>query len=185
MPSGQRTLPLVWLPLLSSTSPILSEPVCLRTSSRKRSKQSPSTCGRNSTTQVPLTGSTAAYSQNQWYWWSCTHGGRLPNGHHSRRCVTFRPNRGWGPSAPCPSMAKTRCTASRDTVACSSFFPERQSLLGGGILSFQLAQISFRISSEAASSGSLQAACCDVGAHRLPAGPIDSGQIAGVQRCEV
>src|SRR3954453_5319640 len=63
--------------------------------------------------------------------------------------------------------------------------PERQSLLGGGILSFQLAQISFRISSEAATSGSLQSACCDVGAHRLPAGPIDSGQIAGGARCEV
>jgi len=65
------------------------------------------------------------------------------------------------------------------------FFPERQSLLGGGILSFQLAQISFRISSEAASSGSLQPACCDVGAHRLPAGPIDGGQIAGGARWEV
>jgi hypothetical protein len=63
--------------------------------------------------------------------------------------------------------------------------PERQSLLGGGILSFQRAQISFRISSEAASSGSLQPACCDVGAHRLPAGPIDRGQIAGGARCEV
>src|SRR3954451_2676548 len=122
MPSGQRTLPLVWLPLLSSTSPILSVPVCWRNSSRKRSKQAPSTCGRNSTKQVPLTGSTAAYSQNQWYWWSCTHGGRLPNGHHCRRCVAFRPNRA-------SSMAKSRCTASRDTVPFSSFFKRR--LLGG------------------------------------------------------
>src|SRR4051794_22426723 len=122
MPSGQRTFPLVWLPLLSSTSPILSVPVCRRNSSRKRSKQAPSTCGRNSTKQVPLTGSTAAYSQNQWYWCSCVHGGRLPNGHHSRRCVAFRPNRA-------SSMAKSRCTASRDTVPFSSFFKRR--LLGG------------------------------------------------------
>src|SRR3954468_21510700 len=124
MPSGQWTLPLVWLPLLSSTSPIVSLPVCWRTSSRKRWKQIPSTWGRNSTTQVPLTGSTAAYSQNQWYWCSWGHGGRLPNGHHSRRCVTFRPKRA-------SSMAKTRCTASRDTVACSSFFKGR--LLGGAV----------------------------------------------------
>src|SRR3954454_25381701 len=122
MPSGQRPLPLGWLPLLSSTSPIRSGPVCRRNSSRKRSKQTPSTWGRNSTKQVPLTGSTAAYSQNQWYWWSWIQGGRLPNGHHSRRCVTFRPNRA-------SSIAKTRCTASRDTVACSSFFKGR--LLGG------------------------------------------------------
>src|SRR4051812_49780481 len=60
--------------------------------------------------------------ENQWYWWSWVQGGRLPNGHHSRRCVTFRPNRA-------SSMAKTRCTASRDTVACSSFFKCR--LFGG------------------------------------------------------
>src|SRR3954469_15700093 len=122
MPSGQWTLPLVWLPLLSSTSPIVSLPMCLRNSSRKRWKQTPSTWGRNSTKQVPLTGSTAAYNQNQSYWWAWVQGGRLPNGHHSRRCVTFRPNRA-------SSMAKTRCTASRDTVACSSFFKGR--LLGG------------------------------------------------------
>src|SRR3954454_1588686 len=109
MPPGQWTLPLVWLPLLSRTSPIVSLPVCWRTSSRKQ--QIPSTWGRNSTTQVPLTGS--AYSQNQWYWCSWGHGGRRPNGHHSRRCVTFRPKRA-------SSMAKTRCTASRDTG--SSFF---------------------------------------------------------------
>src|SRR3954453_12289457 len=120
MPSGQWTLPLVWLPLLSRTSPIVSLPVCWRTSSRKRWKQIPSTWGRNSTTQVPLTGSTAAYSQNQWYWCSWGHGGRLPNGHHSRRCVTFRPKRA-------SSMAKTRRTASWDTF--SSFFERR--LLGG------------------------------------------------------
>src|SRR3954464_10130266 len=82
----------------------------------------PSTCGRNSTKQVPLTGSTAVYSQHQIYWWSWGHGGRLPKGHHSRRCVTFRPKRA-------SSMAKRRCTASRDTVAFSSFFERR--LLGG------------------------------------------------------
>src|SRR3954451_6366085 len=120
MPSGQWTLPLVWLPLLSSTSPIVSLPVCWRNSSRKRWKQTPSTCGRNSTTQVPLTGSTAAYSQNQWYWWSW--GGRLPNGHHNRRCVTFRPKRA-------SSMAKSCSTASRETEAASSFFKRR--LIGG------------------------------------------------------
>src|SRR4029453_16492052 len=122
MPPGQWTLPLVWLPLLSRTSPTVSLPMCLRNSSRKHWKQIPSTWGRNSTKQVPLTGSTAAYSQNQWYWCSWGHGGRLPNGHHSRRCVAFRPNRA-------SSMAKTRCTASRDTVALSSFFKGR--LLGG------------------------------------------------------
>src|SRR5690349_3327095 len=126
MPSGQRTLPLVWLPLLSRTSPIRSAPVCSRNSSRKRSKQIPSTCGRNSTKHVPLTGSTAAYSQNQWYWWSWVHGGRLPNGHHVRRCVTFRPKRA-------SSMAKTRCTASRDTVALSSFFERRRIGGSGGL----------------------------------------------------
>src|SRR3954469_5197220 len=118
IPSGQRTLPLVWLPLLSRTSPIRSVPVCLRNSSRKRWKQIPSTCGRNSTKHVPLTGSTAAYSPNQWYWWS--HGGRLPNGHHNRRCVTFRPKRA-------SSMAKSCSTASRETV--SSFF--KRCLIGG------------------------------------------------------
>src|SRR4051812_33587158 len=118
IPSGQRTLPLVWLPLLSRTSPIRSVPVCLRNSSRKRWKQIPSTCGRNSTKHVPLTGSTAAYSPNQWYWWS--HGGRLPNGHHNRRCVTFRPKR-------VSSMAKSCSTASREPV--SSFFKRR--LIGG------------------------------------------------------
>src|SRR3954468_21237036 len=122
MPSGQWTLPLVWLALLSSTSPSVALPFCWRNSSRKRWKQTPSTWGRNSTKQVPLTGSTAAYSQNQWYWWSWGHGGRLPKGHHSRRCVTFRPKRA-------SSMAKRRCTASRDTVAFSSFFKGR--LLGG------------------------------------------------------
>src|SRR4051812_41763225 len=122
IPSGQRTLPLVWLPLLSRTSPIRSVPVCLRNSSRKRWKQTPSTCGRNSTKHVPLTGSTAAYSQNQWYWWSWVHGGRLPNGHHNRRCVTFRPKRA-------SSMAKSCSTASRETEAASSFFKRR--LIGG------------------------------------------------------
>src|SRR3954469_21489618 len=122
IPSGQRTLPLVWLPLLSRTSPIRSVPVCLRNSSRKRWKQTPSTCGRNSTKHVPLTGSTAAYSQNQWYWWSWVHGGRLPNGHHSRRCVTFRQKRA-------SSMAKSCSTASRETEAASSFFKRR--LIGG------------------------------------------------------
>src|SRR4051794_6831734 len=126
IPSGQRTLPLVWLPLLSSTSPSVSAPACLRNSSRKRWKQSPSTCGRNSTKHVPLTGSTAAYSQNQWYWWSWIHGGRLPNGHHSRRCVTFKPNRA-------SSIAKTRCTASRDTEAASSFFERRLIGEAGGL----------------------------------------------------
>src|SRR3954468_24390795 len=122
IPSGQRTLPLVWLSLLSRTSPIRSVPVCLRNSSRKRWKQTPSTCGRNSTKHVPLTGSTAAYSQNQWYWWSWVHGGRLPNGHHNRRCVTFRPKRA-------SSMAKSCSTASRETEAASSFFKRR--LIGG------------------------------------------------------
>src|SRR3954453_23099795 len=122
IPSGQRTLPLVWLPLLSRARPIRSGPVCLRNSSRKRWKQIPSTCGRNSTKHVPLTGSTAAYSQNQWYWWSWVHGGRLPNGHHSRRCVTFRPKRA-------SSMAKSCSTASRETEAASSFFKRR--LIGG------------------------------------------------------
>src|SRR4051794_15406396 len=124
IPSGQRTLPLVWLPLLSSTSPIRSVPVCLRNSSRKRWKQTPSTCGRNSTKHVPLTGSTAAYSQNQWYWGSWVPGGRLPNGHHNRRCVTFRPKRA-------SSMAKSCSTASRETEAASSFFKRR--LIGGAV----------------------------------------------------
>src|SRR3954454_24389694 len=126
MPSGQWTLPLVWLPLLSSTTPIVSLPVCWRNSSRKRWKQTPSTCGRNSTTQVPLTGSTAAYSQNQWYWWSWVHGGRLPNGHHSRRCVTFRPKRASSmanaPRAGTPSAHFLK-------AACSAGFKGR--LLGG------------------------------------------------------
>src|SRR3712207_1804659 len=49
-------------------------------------------------------------------------GGRLPKGHHSRRCVALRPKRA-------SSMAKTHWTASRDTVAPSSFFERR--LLGG------------------------------------------------------
>src|SRR3954468_4802640 len=122
MPSGQWTLPLVWLALLSSTSPSVALPFCWRNSSRKRWKQTPSTWGRNSTKQVPLTGSTAAYSQNQWYWWSWFHGGRLPNGHHNRRCVTFRPKRA-------SSMAKSCSTASRETEAASSFFKRR--LIGG------------------------------------------------------
>src|SRR3954464_12020979 len=47
---AQWTLPLVWLPLL--LRPIVSLPVCWRTSSRKCWKQTSSTCGRNSTTQV-------------------------------------------------------------------------------------------------------------------------------------
>src|SRR5690242_5219384 len=38
----------------------------------------------------------------------------------------------------------------------NDFFPEQQNLLGGGILSFELAQVSFRIPPEAHSSGSLQ-----------------------------
>src|SRR3954462_10027707 len=114
---AQWALPLVCLPLLSSPSPIVSLPVCWRNSSRKRWKQTPSTCGRNSTTQVPLPGSTAAYSQNQWGWWSWVHGGRLPNGHHSRRCVTFRPKRASSmanaPRAGTPSahFLKAACSA--------------------------------------------------------------------------
>ena len=84
-----------------------------------------------------------------------------------------------------PDPDQLRPVPEQEAEEFARFFPERQSLLGGGILSFQLAQISFRISSEAASSGSLQPACCDVGAHRLPAGPIDSGQIAGGARWEV
>src|SRR4051794_36299753 len=61
------------------------------------------------------------------------------------------------------------------------FFPEQQNLLGGGILSFELAQVSYRVSSEAHSSGSLQPTGRDVGADRLPTGGIDRGQVAGLE----